>query len=76
MTYGDLIGPTTLTIDLELAKRTNPFSASLVENTPLQSYKKINAVGKPIPRRDVPMKVGGTFEYVHNVRLQACCTAG
>jgi len=67
--YGDLIGPKTLAIDLELDKPQSPFSATLKVKTPLQSYKKIRAVGKSIPRRDVPSKTTGTFEYVHNVRL-------
>ena len=66
--YADLVTPRTFAIDMELGAP-NPFSQTLKEKTPLQSYKKINAIGKSIPRRDVPSKVDGTFEYVHNVRV-------
>jgi nicotinate dehydrogenase subunit B len=66
--YGALVTPRLLAIDMELGTP-NPFSATLKEKTPLQSYKKLNAVGKPILRRDVPAKVAGTFEYVQNVRV-------
>lgn len=66
--YGDLIGPRSLAIDLELGVP-GIFGATLKEKTPLQSYKKLKAVGKPIARRDVPSKSTGAFEYIHNVRV-------
>jgi nicotinate dehydrogenase subunit B len=66
--YGDLIGDQRFSINLEVAERTL-FGPRLKVKSPLKSPKDYQIVGKSIPRVDVPDKVTGVFEFVHNIRV-------
>ncbi|HEX7022789.1 MAG TPA: molybdopterin cofactor-binding domain-containing protein, partial [Trueperaceae bacterium] len=56
VSYGELIGG-------------RQFELAVDENAPVKEPSAYTMVGKPIRRADVPGKVTGSFEYVHNVRL-------
>jgi CO/xanthine dehydrogenase Mo-binding subunit len=72
LSYGDLIGDRSFSVTLEVAGRTEEDISRgimLREKTPLKAPKDYKVVGAPVPRLDIPAKVAGTFEYVHNVRV-------
>jgi nicotinate dehydrogenase subunit B len=72
ISYGDLIGDRSFSVTLEVAGRTaEDISRGIMlkPKTPLKAAKDYKVVGKSIPRFDIPAKVAGTFEYVHNVRV-------
>jgi CO/xanthine dehydrogenase Mo-binding subunit len=66
--YADLLKDKLFSIDLEVDKET-PWGPLLKVKSPLKPVDKYTIVGKPIHREDVPPKVTGTLEYVHNVRV-------
>jgi nicotinate dehydrogenase subunit B len=66
--YSDLIGDHGFAIDLEVAE-TTLFGPKMRAKSPLKSPNDYRVVGKSIPRFDVPAKVTGVFEFVHNVRV-------
>jgi CO/xanthine dehydrogenase Mo-binding subunit len=66
--YGDLIGDSAFSINLELAEMTL-FGPRIRTKSPLKSPTDYQVVGKSIPRFDVLAKVTGVFEFVHNVRI-------
>jgi nicotinate dehydrogenase subunit B len=66
--YGDLIGDRAFSIDLEVAE-TTLYGPKIRTKSPLKSPTDYRIVGKSIPRFDVPPKVTGVFEFVHNVRV-------
>jgi nicotinate dehydrogenase subunit B len=66
--YGDLIGDRAFSIDLEVAEATL-YGPRIRTKSPLKSPTDYRVVGKSIPRFDVPPKVTGVFEFVHNVRV-------
>ena len=70
--YGELIGNRNFSIKLEVAGKTEEDisrGVMLKEKTPLKAFKDYKVLGKSIPRVDVPAKVAGTYEYIHNVRV-------
>ncbi|MQA76719.1 MAG: molybdopterin-dependent oxidoreductase, partial [Solirubrobacterales bacterium] len=72
ISYGDLIGDRQLSITLEVASKAAAEITRgilLKQKTPLKAFKDYKVVGKSIPRIELPAKVVGTFEYVHNVRV-------
>jgi nicotinate dehydrogenase subunit B len=72
ISYGDLIGDRSFSMTLEVAGRTaEDISRGIVlrQNTPLKPFKDYKVVGTSVPRFDIPAKVAGTFEYVHNIRV-------
>jgi nicotinate dehydrogenase subunit B len=72
ISYGDLIGDRSFSVTLEVAGRTaEDISRGIMleQKTPLKSFKDYKVVGTSVPRFDIPAKVAGTFEYVHNVRV-------
>jgi nicotinate dehydrogenase subunit B len=72
ISYGDLIGDHSFSMTLEVAGRTaEDISRGIVlkQKTPLKPFKDYKVVGTSVPRFDIPAKVAGTFEYVHNVRV-------
>jgi nicotinate dehydrogenase subunit B len=72
ISYGDLIGDRSFSVTLEVAGRTaEDISRGIMlkPKAPLKVAKDYKVVGKSIPRFDIPAKVAGTFEYVHNVRV-------
>jgi nicotinate dehydrogenase subunit B len=66
--YGDLIGDSAFAINLEVAE-TTLFGPKMKMKSPLKPPSNYRVVGTSIPRFDVPAKVTGVFEFVHNVRL-------
>jgi nicotinate dehydrogenase subunit B len=66
--YGDLIGDRAFSINLEVVE-TTLFGPRIRTKSPLKSPTDHRVVGKSIPRFDVPPKVTGVFEFVHNVRV-------
>lgn len=60
ITYGELIGGQRFNITLGSIPPTGTLQK------PFEQYK---IVGQPIPRVDIPGKLTGEFEYVHDVRL-------
>lgn len=56
LTFADLLG----------GKR---FDRKLSSQTRLKPIADYTVVGQPVPRVDLPAKIAGSFEYVHNVRL-------
>lgn len=68
VTYGEMIGDRRFAITLDVASvgQWGPVLKHAVPPKPVAQYA---IVGKSIPRRDVPGKVFGTFEFVHNVSL-------
>ena len=72
VSYGELIGDRQLSITLEVQnKAPDEITRGLLlkPKAPLKAFKDYKVVGKPIARVDLPAKVIGTFEYVHNVRV-------
>ena len=72
ISYGDLIGDHHFSIRLELAGNTAEDVSRGVMLKPkarLKAFKEYKVLGKSIPRVDIPAKVAGTFEYIHNVRV-------
>jgi CO/xanthine dehydrogenase Mo-binding subunit len=68
LSYGDLIGDRTFSIELDVAEKTQ-YGPLLKTKSPLKSPKEYRVVGTSALRFDVPEKVTGTFEFVHNVRV-------
>jgi CO/xanthine dehydrogenase Mo-binding subunit len=72
LSYGELIGAGRFDIRLTLAGVTEEDFARgvmLTAKAPLKPAKDYRVVGTPAWRPDIPPKVFGTFEYVHNVRV-------
>jgi CO/xanthine dehydrogenase Mo-binding subunit len=72
ISYGDLIGDRSFSVTLEVASKTaDDISRGIMlkQKTPLKARKDYKVLGKSIQRFDIPAKVAGTFEYVHNVRI-------
>jgi nicotinate dehydrogenase subunit B len=72
VSYGELIGDRKLSIRLEAKSKSEDDLTRGVELRPKAKLKEFTAykvVGKSIPRVDLPAKVAGTFEYVHNIRV-------
>jgi nicotinate dehydrogenase subunit B len=72
ISYGELIGDRQLSINLEVAdKSEDEITRGLLlkPKAPLKAFKDYKIVGKSIPRVDLPAKVVGTFEFVHNIRV-------
>jgi nicotinate dehydrogenase subunit B len=72
ISYGDLIGDRSFAVTLEVAGHTvEDISRGIMlkPKAPLKAAKDFKVVGRSIPRLDIPAKVAGTFEYVHNVRV-------
>ena len=45
------------------------FDRKMTKQVKLKSVADYTVVGQPVPRVDLPAKIAGSFEYVHNVRL-------
>jgi nicotinate dehydrogenase subunit B len=72
ISYGELIGDRRFSVTLEVAGRTaEDISRGIMlkPKAPLKRANDYKVVGKSIPRFDIPAKIAGTFEYVHNVRV-------
>jgi hypothetical protein len=72
ISYGELIGDRALSIKLELTGRSEEDisrGVMLKRKAPLKALKDYKVLGRSIPRVDIPAKVMGSFEYVHNVRV-------
>jgi CO/xanthine dehydrogenase Mo-binding subunit len=72
ISYGELIGNGNFSITLEVAGTSEEDISRgimLKPKAPLKAFKDYKVVGKAIPRVDLPAKIAGTFEYVHNVRV-------
>jgi nicotinate dehydrogenase subunit B len=72
VSYGELIGDRKLSIRLEAKSKSEDDLTRGVELRPkakLKEFAAYKVVGKSIPRVDLPAKVAGTFEYVHNIRV-------
>ena len=72
VSYGELIGDRNFSITLELAGNTAEDisrGVMLKPKAPLKASADYKIVGVSIPRPDIPAKVVGTYEYVHNVRV-------
>lgn len=72
VSYADLIGERSFAVTLEVAGKTaEDLSRGIMlkPKTPLKAFKDYKVVGTSVPRFDIPAKVAGTFEYVHNVRV-------
>ena len=68
VSYGSLIGDRAFSIDIEVTEKTL-FGPKMKGKSALKSPKDYRVVGQSIPRFDVPEKVTGVFEFVHNVRV-------
>jgi len=72
ISYGELIGDKNFSVDMEVAGKT-PEDISrgvmLKQKAPPKAAKDYRVIGTSVPRFDIPAKVNGTFEYVHNVRV-------
>lgn len=68
ITYGELIGSRRFDIALEV-QSVGQWGPLLRDAVPPKRPAEYEIVGKSIPRVDIPAKVFGTFEYVHNLRL-------
>jgi CO/xanthine dehydrogenase Mo-binding subunit len=68
VSYGELIGDRAFSIELEVKEETQ-YGPVLEPGSPLKPARDYRVVGTSVPRFDVPAKVTGSFEYVHNVRL-------
>src|SRR5262249_16671531 len=69
--YGELIGNGNFSITLEVGGTSEEDISRgilLKPKAPLKAFKDYKVVGKSFPRVDLPAKIAGTFEYVHNVR--------
>ena len=72
VSYGELIGDKNFSITLELAGTTEEDisrGVMLQQNAPLKPPADYTVIGQSIPRPDIPAKVAGTYQYVHNVRV-------
>jgi CO/xanthine dehydrogenase Mo-binding subunit len=72
ISYGDLIGDRSFSVTLEVAGRSaEDISRGIMlkQKAPLKARKDYKIVGQSIERVDIPAKVAGSFEYVHNVRV-------
>lgn len=72
VSYGELIGERNFSITLELAGTTEEDisrGVMLRENAPLKAVEDYRIVGQSFPRPDVPAKVIGSHDFVHNVRV-------
>lgn len=72
VSYGDIIGDRSFSVTLEVAGKTaEDISRGIMlkPKSPLKAFGDYKVIGKSVPRFDIPAKVAGTFEYVHNVRL-------
>lgn len=56
ISYGELVGGQHFKVDVDAAVK-------------VKDPSEYTIVGKPIARVDIPAKVAGVFEYVHNVRV-------
>src|SRR6185437_5586340 len=68
VSYGNLIGDRAFSINIEVEQKTL-FGPKMKGKSALKSPQDYRIVGKSIPRFDVPEKVTGVFEFVHNVRV-------
>ena len=72
VSYGELIGDKFFSVKLELASKTEEDISRGILMKPkskLKEFKDYKVIGKSIPRVDIPAKIAGTYEYVHNVRV-------
>ena len=72
ISYGELVGDRKLSITLEAVSQAEDELIKGVElkaKAKLKAFNEYSVVGKSVPRVDLPPKVAGTFEYVHNVRV-------
>ena len=67
VTYGDLIGGKRFDIDLSVEHTWN--GPALSTSSRLKTASERTLIGKSVPRVDIPAKVFGNFEFVHNVRV-------
>jgi nicotinate dehydrogenase subunit B len=57
-------------LSLELGPvKESPWGPTIQGQFPLKSPRDYKVVGTSVPRIDIPAKIGGSFEYVHNVRV-------
>lgn len=68
ITYGELIGNRRFDIALEV-QSVGQWGPVLKNAAQPKASAHYEIVGRSIPRVDIPAKVFGTFEYVHNLRL-------
>jgi CO/xanthine dehydrogenase Mo-binding subunit len=68
ITYGKLIGDKSLSFDLGPVTE-SPWGPTVKGRSPLKSPRDYKVVGTSVPRTDIPAKVAGSHEYVHNVRM-------
>jgi len=57
VTYGELLGD-------------KPFHLAFTGNAPAKPYAEFKVVGTSVPRRDMPAKVAGTYEYIQHKRIE------
>jgi CO/xanthine dehydrogenase Mo-binding subunit len=72
VSYGELIGARNFDIALTLAGTTAEDisrGVMLQPKAPLKAFRDYKVVGRSVPRPDIPGKVIGTFEYIHNIRI-------
>nr|TFG55474.1 MAG: hypothetical protein E4H34_00400 [Hyphomicrobiales bacterium] len=72
ISYGALIGDRSFSITLELDGTTEEDisrGVMLKAGAPLKAAGDYRVIGQSVPRPDIPAKVAGTYEYVHNVRV-------
>lgn len=72
ISYADLIGGGEFAVTLEIASRSPEDIARgimLKPKAPLKAVKNYTVVGTTVPRFDIPAKIMGRFEYVHDVRV-------
>jgi CO/xanthine dehydrogenase Mo-binding subunit len=68
ISFGKLIGDNSLSFDLGPVKE-SPWGPTVEGQSPLKSPRDYKVVGASVPRIDIPAKVAGSHEYVHNVRV-------
>ena len=56
MTYGELVGD-------------KPFHLAFTGTAPVKSTRRLQMVGTPVPRNDLPDKVSGKYVYMQHVRV-------
>src|SRR5262249_472071 len=72
VTYGELIGDKKFNVTLEVAGKSDEDISRGVMLKPkaeLKAFKDYKVLGLSIRRVELPAKIFGTFEYVHNIRL-------
>ena len=72
VSYGELIGDKTFSVDMEVASKAPDDIARGVMLKPKiapKAAKDYRVIGTSVPRVDIPAKVIGTFEFVHNVHV-------